>query len=126
MTRAMPPAGEGHRRRIGGGVAEKLLHELRLQDGGGVEDAADERHEQAADGEVLVLEELDVHDGSSCDVPLPPDETNDADDEHGAEEADEVGGEPGVVFALVEHDLEAAHGEGEEGRGRCSRACGGC
>jgi hypothetical protein len=28
--------------------------------------------------------------------------------------ADEAGGEPVVLFALVEHDLQAAHGDGEE------------
>ncbi len=33
-----------------------------------------------------------------------------------SEEADEAGSEPVVLFALVEHDLEAAHGEGEEGQ----------
>ena len=47
--------GEGHAGG-GGGPAEELLHELGLQDGGGVEDAADQHHEQAADGEVLVAE----------------------------------------------------------------------
>ena len=33
-----------------------------------------------------------------------------------AEEADEGGGEPSVLFALVEHNLQAAHGQGEEGQ----------
>ena len=37
-----------------------------------------------------------------------------ADGEEGGEGADEVGGEPVVFFALVEEDLEATHGEGEE------------
>ena len=35
-------------------------------------------------------------------------------DKEEGEEADEAGGEPVVLFALVEHDLEAAHGDGEE------------
>ena len=30
------------------------------------------------------------------------------------EEADEARGEPVILFALVEHDLHAAHGDGEE------------
>ncbi len=48
--------------------------------------------------------------------PLPHDEADDADDEEEREEADEARGEPVVLFALVEHDLQAAHGEGEEGQ----------
>ena len=105
-------AGEGFSGE-GGGVAEKLLHELRLEDGGGVEDAADEDHEQAADGEVFVFEESDVHDGGFV-TPLPPDEAGHAGDEEEGEDTDEAGGEPGVFFAFVEHDLHASHGEGEE------------
>ena len=98
---------------VGGGVTEKLLQELRLQDGGGVKHASDQHHEQEADREVLELEELEVHERGLV-APLPPDEAGDADDEHDAEGADEVRGEPIVLFAFVEHDLEAAHGEGEE------------
>ena len=41
--------------------------------------------------------------------------TDDAGDEEDGEEADEVGSEPVVLLALVEHDLHAAHGDGEEG-----------
>jgi hypothetical protein len=47
--------------------------------------------------------------------PLPPDERDHAGDKEEGEEADEVGGEPVVLLALVEHDLHAAHGDGEEG-----------
>ena len=42
----------------GGGLAQQLLHELRLQHGVGVEHAAHQHHEEAADGEVLEAEEL--------------------------------------------------------------------
>ncbi len=41
-------------------------------------------------------------------------EPDHAADEEEGEEADEAGGEPVVLFALVEHDLHAAHGDGEE------------
>ena len=37
-------------------------------------------------------------------------------DKQECEELDEAGREPVVLFALVEHDLEAAHGDGEEGQ----------
>ncbi len=62
----------------------------------------------------LIAEELEV-DQRILLPPLPDDEADDAGDKEHDEEADEVGGEPVVLFALVEHDLQAAHGEGEEG-----------
>ena len=46
--------------------------------------------------------------------PLPHDQADHAADKQEREEADEAGGEPVVLFALVEHDLQAAHGDGEE------------
>ena len=60
----------------------------------------------------LNLKELQVHERSLV-APLPPDETDDAHDEHDAEGSDEVGGEPVILLTLVEHDLEAAHGNGQ-------------
>ena len=47
-------------------------------------------------------------------VPLPGDEGDDAADEERAADPDEGRAEPVVLFALVEHDLEASHGDGEE------------
>ena len=35
-------------------------------------------------------------------------------DKQERKEADEAGGEPVVLLALVEHDLQAAHGDGEK------------
>ena len=67
----------------GGGPAEQLLHELRLQNGVGVEHAADQRHEEAADGEVLEAEELEVDERIFL-APLPPDEADHAGDEEEA------------------------------------------
>ena len=46
--------------------------------------------------------------------PLPPDKRDHAADKEEGEEADEIGGEPIVLLALVEHNLQAAHGDGEE------------
>ena len=42
------------------------------------------------------------------------DERDHAGDKEEGKDADEAGGEPVVLFALVEHDLQAAHGDGEE------------
>ena len=67
-------AGRGRR------VTQQLLRELRLQHGVGVEHAAYEHHEEATDGEVLVAEEAQV-DQRILLVPLPNEETDDADDE---------------------------------------------
>ena len=96
-----------------GCVPEELLQELWLKDGSGVQDSADQHHEQAADGEVLELEKLDVHQRILL-LPLPPDETDHAKYEHDAKRTNEVGGEPVVLFTLIEHDLKATHGEREK------------
>jgi hypothetical protein len=42
------------------------------------------------------------------------DQAHHADDKQEREKADEAGREPVVLLALVEHDLQAAHGDGEE------------
>ena len=107
-------AAGGERHAGGGGVlAEQLLHKLRLENGVGVEHAADQRHEEATDGEVFEAEELEI-DERVFSGPLPEDEADHAGDKEEGEDADEAGGEPVVLFALVEHDLQAAHGDGEE------------
>ena len=54
-------------------VAHQLLQELRLKYGCGIQDTADQNHEKAADGEVLVLEQPQIHDGV-LGPPLPPDQ----------------------------------------------------
>ena len=46
--------------------------------------------------------------------PLPGEEADDADDEENTEDADEGRGEPVVLFTLIEHDLQAAHSQGEK------------
>jgi hypothetical protein len=97
----------------GCGPAQQLLHELRLQHGVGVQHAAHQRHQKTADGEVFVAEKLDV-DERILVPPLPPDQRDHAADKQHSKEANEAGGEPVVFFALVEHDLQAAHGDGEE------------
>ena len=94
-------------------VAEQLLRELRLENGVGIEHAADQHHEKAADGEVSVAKETQVDERIFL-VPLPDEEADDADDEECGEDADEGRGEPVILFALIEHDLEAAHGQGEK------------
>ena len=100
----------------GGGVpAQQLLHELRLQDRVGVQHTADQRHQETADGEVFVTKEPQVDDGIL--VPqLPPDQRDHAADKEKCKEADVAGGEPIILFALVQHDLQASHGQGEKGQ----------
>ena len=46
-------------------VAHQLLQELGLKYGCGIQDAADQNHEETADGEVLVLEQPQIHDRDS-------------------------------------------------------------
>src|ERR1700693_6123137 len=48
----------------------------------------------------------------------PGDGRHHASDEEEGEEADEVGGEPIVLLAFIEHDLHAAHGDGEEAQAK--------
>ena len=107
-------AAGGERQPCGGGVvAEQLLHELRLQDGVGVEHAAHQHHEEAADCEVLEAEQPQVDDrffgghSHSTSAIMPP--TNST-----QKKRMKSGGEPVVLLALVEHDLHAAHGDGEK------------
>ncbi len=45
---------------------------------------------------------------------LPDHQARHSADEQESKQADEAGGEPVVFLALVEHDLQAAHGDGEE------------
>ena len=45
---------------------------------------------------------------------LPPDEGGDAADKEEGEQADEARCKPIVLLAFIEHDLQAAHGEGEK------------
>ena len=59
-----------------------------LEDSVGVENAADQHHEEATDGEVLEAEELEVDEGSLV-TPLPDDEADHTEDEEEGEEADE-------------------------------------
>ena len=90
-----------------------MLHELRLQDGVGVQHAAHQSHEKTADGEVLEAEEPEV-DKRILVAQLPPDEGGDAADKEEGEQADEARCKPIVLLAFIEHDLQAAHGEGEK------------
>ena len=113
-TSAKPPAVSASAG-VGGVVAQQLLHELRLQHGVGVEHAAHQRHQKAADGEVLESEQLQVDERIFL-PPLPHHQADHAADKQEREELDEAGGEPVVLFALVEHDLQPAHGDGEEGQ----------
>ena len=98
---------------IGGVVAQKLLHELRLQYGICIEYAADQCHEKATDSEVFESKQLEVNKRIFLS-PLPDHQADHAADKQKCEELDEAGTEPVVLFALVEHDLESAHGDGEE------------
>ena len=107
-------AARGQRQSGGGRVpSQQLLHELRLQDGVRVQHAAHQSHQETTDGEVFIAEEPQVDDGILV-AQLPPDQSDHAADKEEGEEADEAGCEPGIFFALVEHDLQAAHGNGEE------------
>jgi hypothetical protein len=54
-------------------VAHQLLQELGLKYGCGIQDAADQNHEETADSEVLVLKQPQVHD-RVLGPPLPPDQ----------------------------------------------------
>ena len=74
-------AAGGERQARGGGViAQQLLHELRLQDGIGVEHAAHQHHEEATDGEVFEAEKLEVDEGIFL-PPLPHHQADHAGDE---------------------------------------------
>ena len=94
-------------------VAHQLLQELGLKYGCGIQDAADQNHEETTDSEVLVLEQPQIHDGI-LSPPLPPDQAGHTRNEQEAEDADEGGGKPVVLFALIEHDLHAAHGDRQQ------------
>ena len=67
----------------------------------------------AADGEVAVLEDLEVDQGVLV-APGVPDEEDEGDDESDGGPADPDGAEPVVLLAFVEDDLEAA-GPDDEG-----------
>src|SRR5271154_3135893 len=54
-------------------VAHQLLQELGLKYCCGIQDAAHQNHEKTADGEILVLEQAQIHDGIFT-PPLPPDQ----------------------------------------------------
>ena len=100
-----------------GGVAEQGLDELRDEDGGAVEREAEHEHQDEADGEVAALEEREIEDGPVADAELPqlpPDHDDEGDDHGDGEEGDEVRGEPVVLLALVEDELERAEGEAEQ------------
>ena len=90
-----------------------MLRELRLEHGVGVQHAAHQHHEKATDGKVSEAEEPQI-DQRIFLPPLPHKETDDTDDEQHSEGADERRGEPVVFFALVQHDLQAAHRKGQE------------
>ena len=92
-----------------------MLQKLRLQHGAGIEHAAHEHHQEAANREVLEFEKPQV-DKRFLLSQLPDDQPYDADHEHYPEEPDEVGREPVVLLALIEHDLQAAHCQGQEGK----------
>src|SRR6185503_15238970 len=79
------------------------------------EHAAYQHHEKTTDCEVFEAEELQI-DQRFFLTPLPDDEPDHAGDEDQSEDPDEVGGKPIVFFALIEHDLHAAHREGQEGQ----------
>ena len=94
-------------------VPQQLLHELRLQHGVGVEHAAHQHHQEATDREILEAKEPQVNKRTLV-LPLPDEEADEAAHKEHRKEADKAGGEPVILFALVEHDLHAAHGDRQQ------------
>jgi hypothetical protein len=94
---------------MGMATSTAMLHELGLEDGVGVKNSAHQGHEEATDGKVFEAEKLEIDERTFL-APLPDAEGDHAEDKEEGEEADEARGEPVVLLAFVEHDLQAAHG----------------
>src|SRR6202042_2631496 len=94
-------------------VAHQLLQELGLKYSCGIQDTADQNHEETTDCEILVLEQPQINDGFFT-PPLPPDQASHTRNKQETEDANEVGGKPIVLFTLIEHDLHAAHSDREQ------------
>ena len=93
-----------------GRIAHQLLQELWFKYSRSIQHAADQDHEETTDSEILVLEQPQIHDWI-LRPPLPPDQANHPYDKQHAEDANEAGGKPVVLFPLVEHDLQPTHGD---------------
>ena len=96
------------------GVAHDGLQHLRNQDGGAVErDAEDEHHEEGKrEGAAAEEAQLNHRLRPLPDLPkLPHEQRCDAGDADDGEGGDEVGTEPVIFLALVQHDFQAAEAE---------------
>lgn len=96
-----------------GGIAEPRLEHHGHHDHPGEIKQEPEADADCAHGEVTVPEQREVDHGMLFGE-LPRHKEHQPHDREDAEDHDVAGGEPVLVLALVEHELEAAHADDEE------------
>jgi len=98
---------------VGRGIAELLLRELRDQDRARIKNGADHENHHRAEREIAIAENAEIDhrvlgDGQPHRRPDQPDRGEKA------EGADHRVGEPVIVLAAIEHDLETADAERDQ------------
>src|SRR3974390_2397142 len=96
------------------GVAHHGLQEERYQNGGAKQGSAEDEVEEHGGGEIAVLEQLQFENGVRM-APLVKDEGDQGHEGDHREYEDVSGAKPVVLLALVEHELEEAEADDDEG-----------
>jgi len=104
-----------HKARPGGRVTELLLHDLRQELGGGVEDGPRRGHHQEAGAELARRHHADV-DRRIFPRHFPRNHQDEGERAHDRGPDDEARAEPVLIEPAIEHDLERAQEGGDQNK----------